>query len=152
MKKLLKVIIPPFVGFSLYFIAVRYSPYYFILKPDEMGNGNLQSFMSYYRYCVPLLGVIGVLTQLLIAVPVWDIVRKKSALAKWIVFFVLCFTCFVFAAAIAYAMWDMRYREHLEKLCLFMTGVQIAYWLINIVLLYIIDYLLYKPAKTEPTV
>ncbi|HWD89467.1 MAG TPA: hypothetical protein VG367_15150 [Mucilaginibacter sp.] len=152
MRKLLKVVIPPFVGFSLYFIAVRYSPYYFTLKPDEMGNGNLQSFMSYYRYCVPLLGVVGILTQLIIAVPVWDSISKKSVSAKWIAFFVLCVICFLLAAPIAYAMWDMRYREHLVKLWVFMTAVQIAYWMINIVLLYIIDYLLYKPVKTEPTV
>ena len=43
MKKFVKVVIPPFIGFSFYFIAVRYSPYYFTLKPDEMGSGNLQS-------------------------------------------------------------------------------------------------------------
>jgi hypothetical protein len=151
MKKFLKVVIPPFIGFSLYFIAVRYSPYYFTLKPDEMGDGNLQSFMSYYRYCVPLLVIVGVLTQLLIAVPVWDNVSKRSALAKWVAFFILCFICLVFAAAIAYAMWDKVSRNHLLNLCLFMTGVQIVYWLINIVLLYLIDNRLYKPTEIEPT-
>ncbi|MBS1530758.1 MAG: hypothetical protein JSU01_10645 [Bacteroidetes bacterium] len=151
MKKLLKVVIPPFIGFSLYFIAVRYSPYYFELKPDEMGSGNLQSFMSYYRYCVPLLSVVGLLTQLLIAVPVWDSVSKKGASAKWVAALIVCFICFVLAALIAYAMWDMISRKHLLKLCLFMTGVQIVYWIVNILLLYIIDNLLYKTPKAEPT-
>ena len=150
MKKFLKVVIPPFIGFSLYFIAVRYSPYYFTLKPDEMGNGNLQSFMSYYRYCVPLLGITGLLTQLLIAVPVWDSIGKRSALAKWVAFLTMCFICLVLAAAVAYAMWDTRSIRHLVNLCLFMTAVQVAYWLINIVLLYLIDNWLYKPIKTEP--
>lgn len=149
MKKLLKVVIPPFIGFSLYFIAVRYSPYYFTLKPDEMGDGKLQSFMSYYRYCVPLLFVVGLLTQLLIFVPVWDRVISKSASAKWLSFAILCFICLLFAIAIAYAMWDNYSVRHLIKLGLFMTGVQITYWLSNIVLMYVIDFWLYKPTKIE---
>jgi len=150
MKKLLKVILPPFIGFSLYFIAVRYSPYYFNLKPDEMGDGNLQSFMSYYRYCVPLLFVVGLLTQLLIFVPVWDKVITRSASAKWLSFLILCFICLIFAAAIAYAMWDTYSGKHLFKLWVFMAGVQITYWLMNIVLMYLIDAWLYRPAKIEP--
>jgi len=151
MKKFVKVIIPPFIGFSLYFIAVRYSPYYFTLKPDEMGSGNLQSFMSYYRYCVPLLGVIGILTQLLIAVPVWDSMSKKSAGAQWTAFFIMCFICLLLSAPIAYAMWDGISRKHLLKLCLFMTGVQIAYWIVNMILMYLIDNWLYKPVQPETT-
>lgn len=139
MKKFLKVVIPPFIGFSVYFIAVRYSPYYFGLKPDDMGNGNLQSFMSYYRYCVPLLFIVGVLTQWLVFVPVWDRVIKKTVTAKVISFIVLCMICFAFALAIAYAMWDNRYVMHLYKLCLFMTAVQIGYWAMDIITLYLID-------------
>lgn len=150
MKKLLKVLIPPFIGFSLYFIAVRYSPYYFTLKPDEMGDGKLQSFMSYYRYCVPLLFVVGLLTQLLIFVPVWDKVINKSTSVKWLSFLILCFICLLFAAAIAYAMWDTYSVRHLIKLCVFMTGVEITYWLMNIVLMYVIDFWLYRSAKIEP--
>jgi hypothetical protein len=150
MKNLLKVILPPFIGFSLYFIAVRYSPYYFTLKPDEMGNGKLPSFMSYYRYCVPLLFAVGLLTQLLIFVPVWNKVAGKSMSAKWLSFLILCFICLLFAGAIAYAMWDTYSVKHLIKLCIFMTGVQITYWVMNIVLMYVIDFWLYKPAKIEP--
>jgi hypothetical protein len=150
MKKLLKVLIPPFIGFSLYFIAVRYSPYYFTLKPDEMGDGKLQSFMSYYRYCVPLLFVVGLLTQLLIFVPVWDKVVTRSVSAKWLSFLTLCFICLVLAGAIAYAMWDTYSVKHLIKLSIFMTGVQITYWVMNIVLMYMIDLWLYKPAKIAP--
>jgi hypothetical protein len=150
MKKLLKIFIPPFVGFSLFFIAVRFSPYYFNLKPDEMGDGKLQSFMSYYRYCVPLLFVVGLLTQLLIFVPVWDKIVTSSKAKKWLSFFMLCGICLLFAAAIAYAMWDAYSVKHLIKLGAFMTGVQITYWLMNIVLMYMIDFWLYKPAKTEP--
>ena len=150
MKKLLKVLIPPFIGFSLYFIVVRYSPYYFTLKPDEMGEGKLQSFMSYYRYCVPLLFVVGLLTQLLIFVPVWNKMITRSLSAKWSSFLILCFICLLFASAIAYAMWDTYSVKHLVKLIVFMSGVQITYWVMNIVLMYMIDLWLYKPAKIAP--
>ena len=149
MKRLLKILLPPFIAFTVFFIAVRYSPFYFKLRPDEMGDGDLQSFMAYYRYLLPLCFVTGVLTQVLIFIPIWNRVINKSARAKIITFLAICLVCFVLSASIAYAMWDNFSRTHLEKLCLFMTAVQVAYWVMNIGVMYFLDRRQTQPEDIE---
>jgi len=139
MKKLFKILLPPFIALSVFFIAVRYSPYYFELKPNKMGDGNLESFMSYYRYVLPLIFLTAILTQVLIFIPIWDRVIEKPFRAKLIMLLGICLVCLVLSAGIAYAMWDNFSRKHLINLCLFMTGVQVVYWLMNIVVMYLID-------------
>lgn len=149
MKRLLKILLPPFIAFTVFFIAVRYSPFYFKLRPDEMGDGDLQSFMSYYRYLLPLCFVTAILTQVLIFIPIWNKVIDKPVRVKVIAFLAMCFVCLVLSAAIAYAMWDNFSRIHLEKLCLFMTTVQIVYWVMNIGVMYFIDRRQVQPEETE---
>ncbi len=149
MKRLLKILLPPFIAFTVFFIAVRYSPFYFELRPDEMGDGDLQSFMSYYRYLLPLCFVTGVLTQVLIFIPIWNRVIDRSVRTKVVAFLAICLVCLVLSACIAYAMWDNFSRRHLVKLCLFMTGVQIAYWMINIAVMHLIDRKQAQPEETE---
>jgi hypothetical protein len=139
MKRLLKILLPPFIAFTVFFIAVRYSPFYFKLRPDEMGDGDLQSFMSYYRYLLPLCFVTAIFTQILIFIPIWNRVINKSVRAKVITFLAFCLVCLILSACIAYAMWDNFSRTHLEKLCLFMTAVQVAYWVMNIAVMYFLD-------------
>ncbi len=149
MKKLLKILLPPFIAFTVFFIAVRYSPFYFNLRPDEMGDGDLESFMSYYRYLLPLCFVTAILTQVLIFIPIWNRMIDKSVRAKVITFLAICLVCLILSAGIAYAMWDNFSRIHLEKLCLFMTAVQIAYWVMNIGVMYFIDRRQVQPEETE---
>src|ERR1700760_1636523 len=106
MKNFLKVILPPAVGFAIYFVAISYSAVYFNLRIDEMGEGNLLAFMSFYRYLMPLLFLVAVLTQLLIINPIARNVSRKSRSGKiWALFF-LILVCMVFAAGISYAIWD----------------------------------------------
>jgi hypothetical protein len=132
MRKLFKVILPPFVGIAAYFVAVRYSSVYFSLRIDEIGDGTLKGFMAYFRYAMPLLLVVAVLTQAVIFVPVWNKFILRSATGKMITFLMLSFICLLLAAGISYAIWDHTTGvRHLVKLCLFMTAVQIGYWLIN---------------------
>src|SRR5450755_4257866 len=101
MKKLLRIVLPPFTGFAIYFVMVRYSSFYFSLRIDEMGEGNLLAFMAFYRYLLPLLFTVAVLTQLLIVIPIWRNVIAKSARAKIIDSIRLVFICLVFAAGIS---------------------------------------------------
>jgi hypothetical protein len=139
MRKLLKVLLPPLIGFAAYFIAIRYSSVYFTLRIDEMGEGTITAFMAYYRYFMPLLFTVAVLTQLLIVVPVWDRVFLRSNLGKFISLLVLCFICVLFAAGISYAIWDSRSgRRHVIKVCLFMTAVQLVYWGVNLFVVYLL--------------
>ena len=115
MRNLLKVLLPPFIGFAAYFVAIRYSSVYFTLRIDEMGEGTIESFMAYYRYFLPLLFTVAVLTQLLIVVPVWDRVFLNPARESLFphLYFVLFVFCLPRVSVIAsgtgnpaYVMWS----------------------------------------------
>jgi hypothetical protein len=140
MKKLLRVMLPPFIGFFIFFVGVRYSSVYFTLKIDEMGLGNLKSFMAFYRYTLPLLFFVAVLTQLLVIVPVWRSLVEKTVADRINLIIDLCFVCFVFALGISYAIWDPQRGIHnLIKLVGFMSAVQLVYWFINLLILYLLE-------------
>jgi len=140
MKKLFKIVLPPFIGFSLYFLGVRYSPEYFNLTIGEIGTGTLAGFMAYYKYTLPLLFVIAILTQVLIIIPIWNSVIMRHTAARLTALIVLVFVCIIFAGGISYLIWDKTTGAHfLIRTFLFMTAVQLVYWLINIGMLIIIE-------------
>jgi hypothetical protein len=146
MRKLLKVILPPLVGFAAYFTAIRYSSFYFSLRIDEMGEGTIIAFMAYFRYFMPLLLVVAVLTQLLIVVPVWDRVFLRSKTGKFVSLLMLYLVCLLFAAGISYTIWDKQTGvKHLLQECFFMTAVQLVYWTVNLFILYLLT------KKPEPS-
>jgi len=136
MKKLLKVFLPPFAGFLMYFLMVRYSSYYFDLRIDQMGRGDLLSFMAFYRYMLPLLFTVAVLTQLLVVNPIWRSVIDRPTKTKVIYTISLLFVCLVFAAGISYCIWDKQDGiHHLLMQFVFMSAVQSFYWVINLSIL-----------------
>jgi len=150
MRKFLKVLLPPLIGFTALFIAVRYSSEYFTLRTDEMGEGTLRSFMAYYRYFWPLLFLVGLLTQLVIIVPIWYRIKEKGASAKLFSFLGLCFVCLLFAVGISYIIWEKQSGlHHLYKLCLFMTGVQLIYWIMNILVMSLLNVRLEQPPVND---
>src|ERR1700749_1584654 len=107
MRKLLMVILPPFIGIAGYFIAVRYSGVYFQLRIDEMGGGTVQSFMAYYRYFMPLLLVVAILTQATIVLPIWNKARNYQKISSKLLEGVsLVYICMIFAAGISYLLAD----------------------------------------------
>ncbi|HZX59344.1 MAG TPA: hypothetical protein VFE54_11485 [Mucilaginibacter sp.] len=133
MRKFLKVFMPPLIGFTAFFVAVRYGSQYNSLRLDEMGEGTLRSFMAYYRYFWPLLFIVGLITQVLIVVPIWYRVKAKAAGPKMLSFFILCLVCLLFAVVISYIIWEKQSGlHHLIKLCIFMTGIQVIYWMMDI--------------------
>lgn len=140
MKKLLKVLLPPFAGFFIFFVAIRYSSLYFTLQIDKMGVGDLKSFMAFYRYTLPLLFIVAVLTQLLVAVPVWRNAIKRPLADRLNIVIDVCFICLLFALGISYAIWDPHTGvQRLVKFTAFMSAVQLVYWFINGLILYLID-------------
>jgi hypothetical protein len=150
MRKLLKVLLPPLVGFAAYYIVITFSSSYFALSINEMGEETITVFMAYYRFFLPLLFTIAVLTQLLIVVPVWDRVLLRSVAGKFFSLLILCLICVAFAAGISYIIWDPASgADHLTSVCSFMTAVQLIYWGVNLLVLY---FLTSKPAPpTEIT-
>jgi len=140
MRGFFKVLLPPLIGFSAFFIAVWYHPAYLTLRLDEIGEGHLRGFMAYYRYFLPLLFVVGLLTQFVIIVPLWDSIILKSSQAKITSFLILCLVCLLLAVAISYPIWDKQLgRWRLIRLSLFMTGVQVIYWVINLLILWLLE-------------
>ena len=140
MKKLLKVILPPFIGFSLYFIGIRYSPDYFDLNIGEIGTGTLTGFMAFYKLALPLLFVVALLTQLLIVIPVWNRVIIKTTSGMIWSFGLIILVCLLFAAGISYLIWDKTTGTHqLLDTFLFFTAVQLIYWIIDILTLTVIE-------------
>ncbi|WP_144915398.1 hypothetical protein [Mucilaginibacter frigoritolerans] len=140
MKKLLKILLPPFAGFSLYFIGVRYNPEYFDLSIGEIGTGSLAGFMAFYKFTLPLLFTVAVLTQLLIVIPVWNNLLTKSKTRKWWAFISFVLICLLFAAGIGYLIWDYATGvHHLIVVCLFMWAVQLVYWLIDLFVLFLLE-------------
>src|SRR4051812_2278121 len=140
MKKLLKVVLPPLIGFFIFFTAIRYSSLYFTLRMDEMGGGEVRSFMAYYRYMLPLLFVVALLTQLLVIVPLWNKMLINPAGNRLNALIDLVFICLVFALGVSYVIWDPATPfSNFIKLAGFMCAVQLVYWIINITTLYIIE-------------
>ncbi|WP_259070622.1 hypothetical protein HDF24_17260 [Mucilaginibacter sp. X4EP1] len=140
MKKLLKILLPPFAGFSLYFLGVRYNPEYFDLNIGDIGSGGLAGFMAYYKFTLPLLFTVAVLTQLLIVIPIWNGVLNRSATRKWVAFISLILTCVLFAGGISYLIWDEPTgRHHLVVVFLFMLAVQLVYWFIDLFVLFLLE-------------
>jgi hypothetical protein len=140
MKKLAKIILPPLIGFALYFLGVRYSPQYFNLTIGEIGTGSLEGFMAYYKFTLPLLFVVAVLTQVLIIIPIWNGVITKRSFAKLSAAITLLLVCALFAAGLSYLIWDQTTGLHFFiRTAIFMTAVQLVYWVINIGVLIIIE-------------
>ncbi|MGN6178863.1 MAG: hypothetical protein ACTHNW_06765 [Mucilaginibacter sp.] len=141
MRKFLMVILPPFIGIAGYFIAVRYSGVYFQLRTDEMGEGTVQSFMAYYRYFLPLLFVVAVLTQAVIVLPIWNKVLNYQRLTSKLVDLIsLVYICLLFAGGISYLITDPQHNlHHFVHVSLFMTFVQLGYWMIDLLLLYLLS-------------
>jgi hypothetical protein len=141
MRKLLKILLPPFIGFLTYFLAVRYSGIYFTLKINEIGGGTISSFMAYYRYFLPLLFVVAVLTQALIVIPAWHKAYYYETWASKLADVAgLCFICALFATGISYMIIDSKHHfTHFMHVAIFMTGVQLAYWFINLLFLYLLQ-------------
>lgn len=136
MKKLLRVLLPPFVGFAIFFMAVRYSGLYFTLKFNEIGSCGLTGFMSYFRYALPLLFTDAVLTQLLITVPLYGYLKGKTMALKLSVGLDMFIVCLLFASLIGYAIYDETDSVLcLAKVITFLTGIQFLYWTINLLVL-----------------
>jgi hypothetical protein len=92
--------------------------------------------------------LIALLTQWLIVIPLWNkiLAKPKAAITVLVGIF---FICLVFAFGIAYIIWDTATRvKHLLDIGFFMTGVQLFYWVINFMLLYLLDWKAFKKADT----
>ncbi|MES2278814.1 MAG: hypothetical protein V4592_22475 [Bacteroidota bacterium] len=138
--RFLKVIIPPLIAFWLFAVIIKYNPLHHSFEGlSDIGDGSASGLITYYKIFAPFQFIIAVLTQYLIILPLWDkiLARHKAAIG---IFIGMLLVCVIAAGGIAYMIWDRAIgTEHLIHIGLFMTGVQLFYWVINFLVLFLFD-------------
>lgn len=138
--RFLKVILPPLIAFLVFAVIIKYNPLHHSFEGlSDIGDGSASGLITYYKIFAPFQFVIAVLTQYLIILPLWDKILRKGRAAISI-FIVMTIVCVLAAFGIAYMIWDRAVgTEHLIHITLFMTGVQLFYWAINFLVMFLFD-------------
>lgn len=151
-KYFLKIILPPLFAFFSFALFVKYTPTFHAVNGlDDLGEYTAQGLIAYYKIFAPGQIVIALLTQWLIVMPLWKkiLANHKAAIP---IFIAILLVCIIAAFGLAYIIWDpTTLRNRFFKIGLFMTGVQVFYWVLNFLLLYLLDYKAFKiaPAAAE---
>ena len=149
MRKLLKVLLPVLIDFGIFGVVVKYNMPDHPMKLIEIGNGDLYSLMAYFHLFWPLLLAVGILTQYLIIVPLWDNKAVKSLKARVIIGICIAVICIAFAGAISYIIWDpTEGREPLLSFWWYLSEIQLVYWVVTFIILYLMDR--HKFVKATP--
>ncbi|HWZ35928.1 MAG TPA: hypothetical protein VNW51_07185 [Mucilaginibacter sp.] len=148
-KYLVKVILPPLFAFWSFALLVKYSPSFHTVGISKLGDDSVYGLISYYKIFAPAQIVIALLTQILIAIPLWrKIVAGRTAAIS--IFSVLVVICAIFAFGIAYIIWDPTTgKNRLYSIGVFMTAVQLYYWTVDFLLLYLLDWKLISASKAK---
>jgi sterol desaturase/sphingolipid hydroxylase (fatty acid hydroxylase superfamily) len=149
MRKLLKVLLPVLIDFGIFGVVVKYNMPDHPMKLIEIGNGDLYSLMAYFHLFWLLLLAVGILTQYLIIVPLWDNKAVKSVKARVIIGVCIAVICIAFAGAISYIIWDpTEGQEPLLSFWWYLSEIQLVYWVVTFIILYLMDR--HKFVKTTP--
>lgn len=139
-KYLVKLILPPLFAFWSFALLIKYSPSFHHIGMDSLGDDTVSGLISYHKIFAPVQIAIALLTQLLIGIPIWrKIVASRAGAIS--ILAVLVFICAIFAFGISYAIWDPATgRNKLYSIGCFMTAVQLYYWTVNFLILYLLDW------------
>jgi hypothetical protein len=150
MKYLIKLILPPLIAFWAFALFIKYTPFFHHIDGlSNLGEDSVYGLIAYYKIFAIGQIAIAELTQFLIVMPLWNkiLAKPRSAIT---IFSIMLLVCLIFAFGLAYIIWDPVTKiGHLLDIGLFMTGVQLFYWIINFLLLYLLDWKAFK--KTAPT-
>lgn len=152
-KYLIKIILPPLFAFWTFALFVKYTPsFHEVNGLDDLGDYTLQGLIAYYKIFAPGQILIAIITQWLIMMPLWKkiLANHKAAVP---IFIGVILVCIVAAYGLAYIIWDPATQlSSYIKIGLFMTGVQVFYWTVNFLSLYLLDYKAFKrPAPSTET-
>ena len=153
MKYFIKVILPPLFAFWAFALFIKYTPFFRHVDGwSTIGDDSVYGLIAYYKIFAPVQIVIAVLTQWLIAMPLWNKILAKPK-AAIIIFAVMLLVCLLVAFGIAYIIWDPATTiSHFKSIGLFMTGVQLFYWVLNFLLLFLLDWKAFrKPVPVAET-
>lgn len=148
MKYLVKLILPPLFAFWAFAVLIKYSPsFHHINAAENLGEDSVYGLISYYKIFAPAQIAIALLTQFLIALPLWQkiVAKPKAAIT---IFGLLVLTCAIFAFGLAYIIWDPDTTiDHFTGIGWFMTSVQLFYWVVNFLIMYLLDWNAFKKEK-----
>jgi hypothetical protein len=148
MKKIFKIILPPLFAFWLFAVFIKFTPFFhYVNGLSSLGEDSVYGLIAYYKIFGPGQILIAVLTQLLIVMPLWKkiVARPKAAV---VIFTILFIVCLVLAFGLAYIIWDpATTRKHLIDTGLFMTCVQLFYWIFDFLALYLLDWKAFRKVK-----
>lgn len=139
--RFIRVILPPLVAFAVFAAIIKYNPFHYTIEGlSSIGDGSAYGLITYYKIFAPFQFLIALLTQYLVILPLWDrILAKHKAVAG--IFTGIALVCVVLALAISYMIWDPQTGiRHLIHITVFMAGVQVFYWLINFLVMFIMDW------------
>lgn len=150
--RFLRVILPPLTAFIVFAIIIKYNPLKYSFEGfSDIGDGSAAGLINYYKIFAPFQFIVALLTQYLIILPLWDkiLIRHRAAIS---IFIGITLVCLLAAGGIAYIIWDRAIGvRHLIHIALFMAGVQLFYWLINFLVMLLLDWnTFYKGAKQQP--
>ncbi len=149
MKTLLKLLLPTLIP---YIIFARYTALDEAHKDitTQLTEISLTSLMYYFRYTSPYLYIILFLTQYVVVLPIWDRLNSRLLRAAFITLLWVLSASLLMAVGVSYAIWDRTLgTDSLYRSIGALFGVQGMYWLINLLLLFIIDFFIARKAKKE---
>jgi hypothetical protein len=150
LKYFIKIILPPLIAFWAFAIFVKLTPdFHKVHGLEKLGDFTVPGLIAYYKIFAPGQIAIALLTQWLIAMPLWKKILAKPISAV-LIFSLMLLVCAGCAFGLAYIIWDPATPlSECIKIGLFMTGVQVFYWVINFLTLYLLDFKSFKKAKPE---
>jgi quinol-cytochrome oxidoreductase complex cytochrome b subunit len=153
MKRFLKVILPPLIAFLVFAVIIKYNPIHHSFEGlSDIGDGSAAGLITYYKIFAPFQFLIAALTQYLIILPLWDRILERHIRAVG-TFIGILLVCIIAAGGLAYVIWDKAIgTTHLIHIGLFMTGVQLFYWLINFLVMFLMDWKTFKLGNVAPQI
>lgn len=152
--RFIRVILPPLVAFLIFAAIIKYNPFSYTFEGlSNIGDGSAYGLITYYKVFAPFQLLIALLTQYLVILPLWDriLANPKTVIG---VFTGIALICAVLAIGLAYMIWDPQTgTRHLVHVAVFMAGVQLFYWLINFIMLFLLDMkaLVFNKSKETKT-
>lgn len=149
MKTLLKLLLPTLIP---YMIFARYTALDDAHRhiAEQLTEISLTSLMYYFWRLGIILYPILFLTQYVVVLPIWNRLNARLARAIFITLLWVLSASLLLAAGVSYAIWDRALgTDSLYRSVGALFGVQGMYWLINILLLFVIDFIAEKTKKKE---
>jgi hypothetical protein len=144
MKYLLKIILPPLVAFWLFAGLIKFTRFFPHVDTKSIGEDSIIGLIAYYKIFAYGQILIAIITQFLIVMPLWRKILAKPKAAITI-FSTMFFVCLIFAFGLAYIIWDPVTKiSHLLEIGFFMTGAQLFYWIVDFLILYLLDWKAFK--------